>query len=544
MGNESIELRKDRISQGDSARAASVWLIFALLAGLTAYMPTLLSLVVHHTAGDTYYAHWFLIPAISALLIWMKRDRLRPLPLEGSRLGIALAVLSLALHVFAVWFRVDFVSALSLVVTVWGVALYLLGRRIVREIRFALLFLLFMVPLPGTVITPIAFHMKIFSGKIAVRLFGFLGGTALLTGSKITFSHGEPLWMGYECSGLKSVIAASSLGVAIAYLARISKTRKLLLFLSSFPLAIISNAIRVTSLCFAATRWGVTSKTYERFHDVSSPVVFVLMLGSFYGVYKLLSLNGREPVLKPQFSAKPREESATERWLPAIGIRKLVTVFGLFMVAVVLVILSPHSLVPDARMSSLAPVELPQEVGRWRMTETENMLREKDFSILNTNSIVSGSYRNPLGREVQILVVASDTDRGAFHPPEICMMGAAYEVLARWREPIRLGSPDGSSLNANAFIRGMKGQPETLVLYWYMVEEKSTGSRARQQLLLLLKGASRTPPVGAMVRLTVSLLDMTREEALECSRGFIRSFVPMMPSVLKTARNQASKSRD
>ncbi len=235
MSNESVEVMSHCPPRDTRRRGGGIWIAAICLAGLVAYLPTFLSLAVSYTGGDSYYAHWFLIPPVSALLIWLRKDKLRQLRVESYGLGLPLAAGSLLLHVFAVWFRVDFVSAFSLVVTVWGLALYLFGKRIVREISFPLLFLLFMVPLPGTFIAPIAFHMKILSGKIAVRLYDLLRGTALLTGSKITFAQGDPLWMGYECSGLKSVISLSSLGAAIAYLVRISRARKVFLLYRRRP---------------------------------------------------------------------------------------------------------------------------------------------------------------------------------------------------------------------------------------------------------------------------------------------------------------------
>ncbi len=519
-----------------------MWLIIVSLAGLVAYLPTFFCLAVSYTSGESYYAHWFLIPPVSAFFIWLKKEKLRQLPVQGWCWGFLLAAGSLFLHIFAVWFRVDFVSAFSLVVTVWGVALYLFGKRIVREISFPLLFLFFMVPLPGTLIAPIAFHMKILSGKIAVRLYDLLGGTALLTGSKITFIQGEPLWMGYECSGLKSVITLSALGAAIAYLVKLSLPRKVLLFLTSFPLAIISNSIRVTSLCFAANEWGVGSKPYRIFHDVSSPVIFIVVLVGLFGIGKLLSIGDRLSKLQTDATVESGVPSDEGRLLMPVFKKKLRVIVGLLVVSLVLVFLSPHSLVSVAGMSTLKPVALPEMIGEWQKAETEGGLREKDFSILKTKSIVLGTYKGPEGKEVEVLVVASDTDRQAFHPPEICMIGTGNEVLERWEEPVRINSIETIHLKLNAFIRGTGGRPETLVLYWYMAGEKSTGSRTTQQLILLLSGVKRIPTIGAMIRLTADLTTGDRDETVQSAKDFVRSLVPVMPDVLKTARKQGNEA--
>ncbi len=545
VGKVSTEFSVPSSLRTGAGRTGRAWLIALVLSGLIVYFPTFYGLAVSCTGGDSYYAHWFLIPPVSAMFVWMKRDTLSQLPVHGSNGGLALVAASLLLHVLAVWFRVDFVSAFALVATVWGLALYFLGKRIVRELSFPLVFLFFMVPLPGTLISPLAFHMKILSGKIAVGLYGLFGGTAIITGSKIVLGEGDPLWMGYECSGLKSIISLSSLGAAIAYLVRTSRPRKVVLFLSSFPLAILSNSIRVASLCFAANQWGVKSKAFKTFHDVSSPVVFAIMLAGLLGICKLLSIGDktRKSQLAGPDQPKPPASSGA-RLFASVSKARLSAAVGFFAVSAILVALSPHSLVSVAKMSSLQPLELPEHVGQWSAAEADVAAREDVFSVLKTKSIVMRNYRHPEGKEVQVLVVASDTDRQAFHPPEICMIGAGNEVLEHWQEPVDIVSRQAERLNLNTFVRGTSGRPDTLVLYWYMAGERSTGSRTLQQLILLLNGARKTPTVGAMIRLTVPLALVSRDNALDWAKDFSRSLVPLMPAVIKKAENRRDQPQN
>ncbi len=124
------------------------------------------------------------------------------------------------------------------------------------------------------------------------------------------------------------------------------------------------------------------------------------------------------------------------------------------------------------------------------------------------------------------------------------MIGAGCEVMERCEEPVEIGSGKTRRLTLNAFVRGTSGRPETLVFYWYMAGDKSTGSRTLQQLILLLNGAKRTPTIGAMIRLTADLAAMSRDEALHCAKDFSRSFVPLMPGIVKTAREQGDEKGD
>jgi len=141
-------------------------------------------------------------------------------------------------------------------------------------------------------------------------------------------------------------------------------------------------------------------------------------------------------------------------------------------------------------------------------------------------------------------VVASDTDRQAFHPPEICMIGSGDEVLESSKEGIETGSGDAGHLYLNTFVRGTRGRPDTLVLYWYMAGQKSMGSRTLQQLVLLFNGARKVPIIGAMVRVTAPLTTMTKQDTLHSAMDFIRSLVPLMPGLLETARKAGVGSGD
>jgi hypothetical protein len=118
------------------------------------------------------------------------------------------------------------------------------------------------------------------------------------------------------------------------------------------------------------------------------------------------------------------------------------------------------------------------------------------------------------------------------------MIGAGSQVLERWEEPVDINSGETRSLKLNAFVRGTSGHPDTLVLYWYMAGEKSTGSRTLQQLILLLSGAKKTPTIGAMIRLTASRSTLSRDQAVQAAKDLIRSLVPLMPDVIETARKK------
>jgi len=96
---------------------------------------------------ETNYEHAKLIPLIVAFLIWQSRDRLRAAPIGTSRWGWAFIGFGLFLYFAAARTLQARLALTALPFLLFGVVLYLLGRRVARVLLFPIAFLLFMVPL-------------------------------------------------------------------------------------------------------------------------------------------------------------------------------------------------------------------------------------------------------------------------------------------------------------------------------------------------------------------------------------------------------------
>jgi len=58
------------------------------------------------------------------------------------------------------------------------------------------------------------------------------------------------------CSGLRSLIALMALGALFAYWMRSGKLKKVVLFLSSIPVALLTNMFRIMALAIISEFWG------------------------------------------------------------------------------------------------------------------------------------------------------------------------------------------------------------------------------------------------------------------------------------------------
>ena len=215
--------------------------IIIVLTGVL-YYSTFGWLYDRYVSSDSYYSHGFLIPFISAFLIWLKRDDLKKIKQEYCSLGLFIVLFSMIIHFMSVLAEVFFVSGFSLFLLITGISLYLYGKKITKKILFPLIFLIFMFPLPMVAINGISFPMKMFATKSAVFILKNIFNLSMQNeGFHIIFPKSS-LVVGNPCSGLRSLISMLALGSIFAYFLKSSILKKTIQWLHLPSLKNLMNA--------------------------------------------------------------------------------------------------------------------------------------------------------------------------------------------------------------------------------------------------------------------------------------------------------------
>ena len=253
-----------------------IFFLITLLLSLLCYHTTLAWMLQRWGGVDSYYSHGYLVPFISGYLIWLKRRELKQIPPSSSMLGLCLIIFAVFLHLLGTVLYVFSLSGFSIFFLILGSVLFLFGKEFTKVILFPLIFLIFMFPLPLAFLSLITFPLKILVAKAGVAVVNLLGVPVLRNGFDITIPGGN-LVVGNPCSGLRSLIAFLALGAVMAYLTDMSPSRKLILFLSSVPIAILSNAIRVPALILISHFYGLDAASPESvWHNATGMLVFIL----------------------------------------------------------------------------------------------------------------------------------------------------------------------------------------------------------------------------------------------------------------------------
>ena len=246
-----------------------VWLALAVALGLF-YWPTFRWLANTWLSSD-YYSHGFLIPPVSAFLVWTKRKRLARR--EPTAKGAFVLAAGAALYLVGMNIEMRVLGALSLLILIAGLVISFMGIRAFREILFPWFFLIFMIPLPA--LLDLGYWLQEISVKSSSGLLSLLGLPVVRVGQEI---HLDSLAfsVGVGCSGLNTFVALLALATFYAYLLAGPLPRRIVLLALVLPIAIAANTIRIVSIVLIG--WHMSMDTAMTFHDYSDPFFFAVAL--------------------------------------------------------------------------------------------------------------------------------------------------------------------------------------------------------------------------------------------------------------------------
>jgi len=214
------------------------------LACLWAYWPTL-EVLSGRWANDPQYSHGYLVPLFAIALLVMRSEQRAAVQWQWSWLGVVLLAASFAIRLVGVWMYYDWLDAGSLVVCVAGLFALLGGFSALRWAWPAVLFLLFMVPLPYRVEMALSYPLRTIATRASNYALQTIGLPSSAQGHTI-FLDNVQLGVAEACSGLSMLVVFVALATAVAIMANRPLLDRLLIVASAIPVAVLANVTRIT----------------------------------------------------------------------------------------------------------------------------------------------------------------------------------------------------------------------------------------------------------------------------------------------------------
>jgi exosortase len=255
-----------------------IYILLIFIAAFGLFYHDTFSWLVGSWLNNEYYSHGFLVPIISGYIIWNLRKEIAIIEKKQSQTGLAILAIAILLQGIGVMWTIRFLTGISLLIAIYGVILYLFGWEIMKKISFPLVFLVLMIPLPFVDI--IAPPIQTLSAVGSSTVSNILGIPVERDGLVLNIPSGS-FEVGLPCSGLNSLISLLTIAVLYAFILEGGILMKITIIISSIPLAMAGNIMRITSVLAVANKYG-QDIAMNYFHDISSLILFsVVLIGLF-----------------------------------------------------------------------------------------------------------------------------------------------------------------------------------------------------------------------------------------------------------------------
>lgn len=224
-----------------------------------------------------HFSHGFLVPWVSLWLVWRVRRDLRTSIGAPDYRAMVVVIGALLLQVAASRTRLPRLSILSLIALLWGIPWCLFGARVARLLFFPCVYLLFCIPL--TFLNGLTFPLRLVGASASTTILNGLGIGAVQSGTAIHLVDFGNLGLDVAdpCSGLKYILAITTLTALYAYITQETLLKKWALFAAAVPIAVAGNVTRIVAIGIAARFFGPDAAT-GLYHDFSGYIVFVAVL--------------------------------------------------------------------------------------------------------------------------------------------------------------------------------------------------------------------------------------------------------------------------
>ncbi len=217
-----------------------------LAAMMVAMYWSAMAMLVRGWYGDTDYTFGFLVPIFAGLLLWYRREMLEGGEFRGNRWGLLLMAVVAAMRIVSSYFYLDLLDAASLIPCLAGIALFAGGWKALQWAWPAIVFLVFMIPLPAFLAdlmgTPLR-EMATVCSTFVIQTFGI---PSVAEGNVILLSDSQ-VGVAEACNGLRNMMMFLAMCVGFAMISRRTEIEKVIIVVSAAVLALLANVVRIAA---------------------------------------------------------------------------------------------------------------------------------------------------------------------------------------------------------------------------------------------------------------------------------------------------------
>lgn len=449
------------------------------------------------------YSHAPLLPLLSMFLIWQKKNEIVQSPWTGSWGALVLVVLSLVLFFVGTLSTIYAVIQYALCLSIVGLVFSYAGVRNYHFLWAALVLLFFTVPLPQFLYQGVSSKLQLISSELGVMVIRAFDVSVFLEGNVIDLGSFK-LQVVEACNGLRYLFPLTSFGFLCAYLYRGPTWQKALLFVSTVPITVMMNSLRIGLIGVTVDRWG-QDMAEGLLHDFEGWAIFMACLAVLFAEIAILArLQRPATTFADSFFVEipgpgPKGEARCARNLPRS-----------FIVAVALVIVTAASTFAIQKRQELTPdhqgfASFPMGIGDWR--GKPQVMEQVYVDVLKFTDYVMANYVRGDGRapvNFYVAYYASQRAGESAHSPRSCIPGGGWKIESLTQVAVPDVPAPGRAVQVNRVQIAM-GDHRQLVYYWFQQRGRIITNEYLVKWYLLWDAITRNRSDGALVRLTTTI---------------------------------------
>lgn len=475
------------------------WVVVALvgLALITAFLPGLRFMVANWAAVEEY-SYGYFIPLISGFLIWQKSDQLRQVELRGSWTGLVPVAIGLVMNLVGEASAIRLFCQYGFIVALVGLSVGFIGWRGTRMIAGPLGILLFMIPLPQFALRELSQQLQLVSSELGVGLIRLFGISVFLEGNVIDLGSYK-LQVVEACSGLRYLFPLMVLGFLAAYFFQGAMWKRVLIVLSTIPMTIVINSLRIGMIGVTVEHWG-PAMAEGVLHDFEGWLMFMVCIVLLIAEMTLLARVGGQPQsLHAVFGLEVPDPVAAGTPILYHRFPTPMLIGGLVLMGVgMMVLLSPQraQIQPARTPYSQFSMHLP---GNW-VGQPDQLDRDVLATLALDDYLLVNYVRDgePL-INFYSAYYASQSSGASSHSPRTCMPGGGWNIDQIADTVLTLAGGAGSMTVNRAVIQ--KGEQRQLVYYWFDQRGRVLTSEFAVKWYILRDALLRNRSDGALMRL-------------------------------------------
>lgn len=481
--------------------------------------------------GREEYSHAYILPFIALFLIWQKKDKLEQIPFRGSWAGLLLALAGIALFFAGDLATLYVIVQYAFLVVFAGVVLSFMGWRGFKLIWVPLLILLFMVPLPNFLFNNLSAQLQLISSQLGVAVIRLFGISVYLEGNVIDLGSFK-LQVVEACSGLRYLFPLMTLSFIAAYFFKGAFWKRAIIFLSSMPITVLMNSLRIGVIGVLVDNWG-KSMAEGFLHDFEGWAVFMACTALLVAEMWLLAKVGNYKLpLREAFGLDFPAPSPKDAQVQQRGLSKpfIATALVVALVAGLSVAMPERSEIVPPRKDFTS---FPLTIGEWQ--GKGDRMEQIYIDVLKFDDYIIADFADQRGDHVNFYVAYYGSQRKgeSAHSPRTCIPGGGWEISAITQRVIDGALVAGQPLQVNRTVI-QKGEEKQLVYYWFQQRGRVINNEYMVKWYLFWDALTKNRTDGSLVRLTayvrpgedLAQADKTLSDFARQVNPQLRAFIP------------------